>query len=473
VIKNISRRHPTLAEKDNIYNLILESYRGGESYKNSKNLFQYYRETEKEYRFRLSRSVLINHLQPCADTLSGLLFIKKPERNNIDKNLEYLITNCGYGTSLDSFMMNLSIFSNLFTCGILIDMPVFDETKIKTKADFNQLNINPFVTMYLPTKIRDFDFDSNGILNWVLLDNSCYESSNPFAERTKKKIYRLWTREFYQDFIMNDEEKTLASDQVFHGLGEVPFIFVNWKNSGKDRLEETAFEDVALLNREIYNLTSEFTSAFTSSCIRALFYPVMEGDNPDDLIKKGFSSMTLVTYNGNSGKRPEFDSPSNTDSILVYDKLYQTNRDAILNKFGLDRETEKAFATSGISKNLSYQVTKSYLSLGAENLEMAEKEIFRFSSLWLGSQFTGDIKYNVDFTETDINSSINLLLSAFDSVPFVSMKKEIARRLTGALIPDTEQKTVNEIYQEIENYEEPVSNINKILSVNKDEQQAI
>lgn len=460
----MSRIHPAIMDKLPIWNLISDSYVGGDKYLRRNHLFRYVRETELEYRARLKRSVYFNHVQPLADILSGMLFNDPVQRTA--PGFEYIINKAHKNKSLDAFMMNVSIYSLLYTCGILVDAPD-DAQEYATLADRQNAGKNPYCVFYHPFQICDFNVDDEGCLEWVLLDNSFTDTSDPYSDAQKIYTRRLWTEEFYQDFYaVGEDEKNRnysCDEPVVHGLGRVPFIFINWKDVNDDYISDSPFEDIALLDRHIYNLLSYLDEMLASGTFKTLFYPLGQGEGlPKELVENGVGNLTVTPFDGSLSQKPFFDGPTLSE-INPFIQAMQLYEKQILSKVGLDKDTEKTYAQSGIAKSLEYKKAESLLKLGAIQMENAEKEIFQLCALWEGKQFTGDIVYSKTFSSDDIDAAAKRLLALFSEMPYQSVKNASAKELVNKLLPELSDQERLEIMAEIDSTDSTLSGMNSKL----------
>ena len=415
-----TRLHPKIEAKQSIWKLIHNSYIGGIEYISKDNLFQYSLESNADYIKRVARSVYFNHVQPLADMLVGFLYSEHPDRSSISDEFTYLIEKATHRLSFDSFMHFVATHSLLYTVGVLVDSPVFDPDKVNTIADRRAEGLNPYCILYYPSQIKDFHFDKNGRLAWVLLDNSYYDNSNPLQEAGTVTIYRLWTPDNYTDFLYEGEDVTITTTDI--DLGEIPFTFVNWRDVGEDGISDSTFEDIALLSRQIYNYISYLDESVASSCFKPLFYPMADNDDiPKDLISGGLSALSIVPYNGSLSARPFFDSPALTDIDSIMSVMAIFNKE-ILSKAGLDKDEDRNYVQSGIAKSIEFEKCEAILRIGASQMEQTEKKIFRFAGLWEGkTDVETDINYTKSFQSEDIDIQLERLYNLF-AMPIKQIK---------------------------------------------------
>ncbi len=131
------------------------------------------------------------------------------------------------------------------------------------------------------------------------------------------------------------------------------------------------------------------------------------------------------------------------DKILMVMERYEK---AILSKVGLDKDSEKAYAQSGVAKSLEYRKAHAILTLGAESLENVEKTIFRFASLWESQPDTAvTIQYRKKFDPDAIATRIAELYALFNSLPYKSVKAYAAREILKLSFPEAEQKDLKDL----------------------------
>lgn len=444
-----NQRHPELKKKDSIWNLIYKSYLGGQEYIEADFLFRNPKESLKSFEKRKERSVYFNQIEPLASLLAGFLFLKPPIRNDVI-NFNYIIDSANLkGKSLNEFSKIVATYSLLFTCGVLVESPDFDPEQIITKKDRIENKINPYCLFYLPFQIRNFHIDKNGMLKWIILDNSYYENSNYMERGYIKKIYKLWTTEFYQDFEQNDEGVVLAYEPRYHNLGEVPFKFTNWKDDNSDFIAESVFEDPALISRLIYNKMSEMDEMTASGAIKVLMYPSEDGEIPPSLIAGGIGAMSAIPYLG-SYAAPNFDG-AKLDDVEPFLKTIEFYIAEILKKIGLNTDETKEYVKSGIAKKIDFQKVKTLLVSGSIMMQELEKWIFSMIGKWEGKKdIYPDIVYPADYDEQDIQSKVNLLNQVL-IYPFEKLRKKATKLLVDTILSDDlNPDELNEIHQEIE-----------------------
>lgn len=450
-----STRHPLLTEKDatpktSVWRLIYNSYVGGLTYRKGEYLSKYPKESQDSFQIRKERSVYFNQVSPIVDMLSGMLFTPKPIRNQVPKEMGYLTDRATKKKSMDTFMRLVAAYSLMFTCGILIDSPDFDADEVKTRADRQKKKINPFTTLYLPFEIRDFHLGQDGELEWVLLDDSYYDHSDPLKSGVVIKRYRLWTREYYRDFTRNEDDKDIqAGPEVPHNIGEVPFRLVSWRDDDGDAIGETIFEDIAYISKLIYNSMSYMDEMLASGTFKMLTYPSEDGTLPSEITEGGLGPLGGIPYQKDSSHAPNFIGADlqNIDGFIKAINFYMAE---VLKKIGASTDETKEFVKSGKAKKVDLEKMQALLISGSQVMSDTENWIYRIAAKWEGKIINPKIKYTTDFSNEQLKEEIDLLTSLLIH-PITTMRREILKVINKKLLANyIEADKLDEIESEID-----------------------
>jgi len=439
-----SRRHAKIKSQLEVWKLERDAYIGGSKYKQGGYLHKFPLESQDRYNARAKRSVYFNHVQPIADMLAGFLFASSPGRKAM--GFEYLIEKASKKKSLDAFMQTAAVHSLLYPVGVLVDSPSFDPDVVKTQADRQALNLNPYCVMYRPENIRDFSTDGEGQLIWVLLDNTYENNENPFSTAERVKTYRLWTREYYQDFTEQDD-KIIAGEEIAHPVGEVPFVFMNWRDIDEDNIAESIFEDIALLDQAIYNFISLLDEMITAGTFQVLFWP---GDElPQDMIKSGVGALSVIPYNPADGGKPYYDG-AKLSELAPFLSAIEMYLKEVFSKVGLDKDHDKISVQSGVAKGKEFEKAETILRMAAEQLENAEQRIFDFAGKWSDqSSEAVQITYNRAFQREDVDILLTRLYELL-TMPFDSVKNLVQDEIIVKVLSYLDSDKLNALLKEIE-----------------------
>ena len=451
--KIFTTRHPLLLEKDSglnsIWKLIHDSYLGGLTYRNGKYLSKHPKESEKNFSVRKERAVYFNQVSPIVDMLSGMLFLEKVSRKH-PANLQYFTDRATKKKTIDSFMRLVSAYSLMFTCGVLIDSPSFDPEIVKTKADRSKNKIDPYSTLYLPFKIRDYYVEDDGELGWVLLDNSYYSHPDPTQDGKMITQYRLWTRDYYKDFIRNEEDGSVKeSDEMNHSVGYVPFRFVTWRDDNEDYIAESIFEDIAYIGKLIYNSMSYMDEMLASGTFKMLVYPSADGTAPKPLTEGGMGPLGIIPFEKDSTHAPAFIGATlqDIDSFIKAVNFYMVE---ILKKIGASTDELKEFVKSGKAKKIDLEKMQALLVSGAQAMSDTEKWMYKTASRWEGKDDKVMSKYSTDWSQEKLQDEVETLTEMLIH-PFSTLRKNVLKVLVKKVLANhLEPSIIDEINKEID-----------------------
>lgn len=455
-----SRRHSILQTKESIYQLIEDSYVGGIQYIDStkKYLHQNPKEHSTAYVNRQKRAIYFNYLAPLVDLLVGFIFRSDPPRPKAEQ-FQYLLDNASCGKTLTSFMRIVAAYSLMFPCGVLVDVPEFDSELIKSVADRITARINPYCLLYKPARVRDFCTDDFGNLRWILLDNTYTDKTDPQIKEKIIKRYRLWDTQSFVDYEMI-EGIWKEIDNKIHGLGFVPFRFVNWKDTDSDLIGESICEDLALINQAIFNNTSYLDEMISAGSFRMMAYQSEDGEVPVELTMGGIGNLTICPYKEGT-QTPSFIG-ADLQNITPFLEAMTFYIAQMLRKVGVDTDQEKSFVQSGIAKQLDFEKVKTLLSAGAQSLQECEKWIFATAAAWEKRQSDVDVTYTQDFQSEDIDLKLQRF-AQLAQLPYETLKKKAhAQMVQIALKDDIKAEDMAEILKEIENYVNPTVDVSDL-----------
>ncbi len=442
--KEFDYRHEGLHKKDIVWQLINQSYKGGEYYRAGGNLFQYPREETVSYGKRLQRAVYRNHVQPLADRISGFPFIQEVKRK-YPKYLDDFAANTYRGVPLEEFSRMVSLSSLLYTCFVLVDSPNYDPELIRTEADRIEQGISPYCVLYDPFKIRNFKHNQRGKLIEVILDNSYKDN-----EGTEIKKYTKWTPEFTQSYTELKGE-IIKGEKLVHNLGVIPGRLVLWKDIDKDCVQDSPFEDIAYMDRLIYGYCSLQDELIYSGTFQALFYPVAGAFGiPKELTTGDIGTLTAIPFNGELSQAPFF-LGADIGNVEKVELHIQSLIKDMLTKIGIKEDVTGN--QSGYAKSLDFTDLKSYITSGCNMLESFEEDILYFASLWFRQKPKEgeiDVCYEINFEDDDTTARIESLIKIFDTIPYETVKKQTAKEIVKESFKDLDKSEIAKIMKDIE-----------------------
>jgi hypothetical protein len=424
------RRSAELNSKEQIYKLIEDIYVGGDTFRTKGYLYKSSRESQESFDKRKDRTVYINHIAPIVEKLTGFIYAEEVKRKGID-SVSFLLEKCSRGKSFEQFIMYVARRMFLYTGAILVDTPQFDPALYPTEQHRKAAGLNPYCVFYPPYEIRDFYIDDHGVLQWILLDDSKTEKSDPFKEAEKKKIYTLWTNHYFEKFDIAEKE-VHSLGRIEHGLGEIPVRIINYQDEDADGVTDSYFEDVAKASQAIYNYMSYLDEMLANGTFKVLFFP-----GYDEANKKPVSEWSVVGTDPNISTLPEFKGSSLSDltPFLQAIEFFETK---ILSKFGMDTDKDKAYVQSGIAKGIDFEKVKTLLLKGVVELEGIEKWVFATAGLWIKRKVKPVIKYNNKFDKEAVTTKLERLRELL-----LSSSKTVRQRAEAIIVQETFKDDVN------------------------------
>jgi len=384
---------------------LLESYVGGSEYRQAGHLTRYQLETDAEYAARLRTTPLENHCASVVSVYNSFLFREEPKRdftnNGVSFELEMFLRDADMdGRSLNQFMKEVATWASVFGhCWIIVSKP---NVGAQTLAEEQAAGVRPYVSYLTPMVVLDWNYrrQPNGK---VTLDYIRYVEDVTGDLRTVKE----WTLTQIKTTVV-DTKKDLVSEETVevNGLGKIPAVCVYNGRSIIRGFGVSDITDIADAQKFIYNATSEVEQS-----IRLDSHPSLV-KTPETAAGIGAGSMIHMPENLDPGLKPyllEFGGAS-VDSIYSAIKHTIEAIDKMANT-GAVRATESR-TMSGVAMETEFQLLNARLSEKADNLELAEEQMWELWFEYQGSQWMGIIEYPNSFNLRDKQGEINQLQTA-------------------------------------------------------------
>jgi hypothetical protein len=389
---------------------LLESYVGGMEYRNAQHLTKYQLESELEYQARLKSTPLDNHCQSVISVYNSFLFRTDPERDygNLSTmpELSDFVKDVDFeGRSLNQFMKEVSTWSSVFGhCWIVLAKPNINAT---TRADEVSMGIRPYANLLTPLVVLDWQ--------WHRLLNGKFELDYfKYVEDVNGNIRTIkeWTPETIRTCTVDDQDNLITSDTVEDNqLGYIPAIICYNSRSTVRGIGVSDISDIADAQKFIYNATSEVEQS-----IRL--------DSHPSLVKTattqagiGAGSLIIVDETLDPGLKPyllDFKG-ANIDSIYKSIQHTISSIDKMANT-GAARSTQST-TLSGVAMETEFQLLNAKLSEKADNIELAEEQLWKLWAAYMGKTWDGTIEYPGSFNIRDTSTEINQLKTAADTNP--------------------------------------------------------
>jgi len=428
----ITSRHYAYSDLQDRWQFLLESYMGGEMYRDGGHLTRYVLETAAEYDARLQSTPLDNHCKSVISVYISFLF-REPafrELGSIGNNpqIDSILDDSDLdGRSFDSFMKEAAIWASVFGHSwILVTQP---SAEAQTAADQVAQGIRPYLNLLTPLVVTDWQ--------WTRLANGRYELSEfKYIEDVNGSVstFRCWYPDYIETYVVDHENKTVELTEVApNELGRIPAVLVYNQRSQIRGIGISDIDDIADMQRSIYNELSEIEQAE-----RLGGHPSLV-KTPDTQVGSGAGSIIEVPENLDPGLKPYMLTADGTPINMMYESI--KNRVAAIDKMantGGVRATETR-TLSGVAMEVEFQLLNARLSEKADNMELAEEQVWRLIAAYLGSEWNGYVEYPGSFNIRDTGREFQQLQTARAITQDTGLIAEIDRQLADLMGVDPDE----------------------------------
>lgn len=410
----MSTEYNTMLEANPLYNQLIgrwrylyHSYMGGDVYKRAGYLTRYATETDLEYQERIAATPLDNHCRGVINIYNAFLFREGADRDFgsivLDPALEPFLEDADLeGRSLDAFMKDVSTYSSVFGhCWVLMVKP---QTNARTRAEELMQDIRPYVTILTPLSVLDWRWERSASGVYYLSYLKYIEDSD-FANIT---VIREWTETAITTTVLDDENRKVQSaSQEVNQLNRIPAVCVYNQRSPQRGVGISDIEDIADQQRAIYNEYSEVESS-----IRINGHPSLV-KTADTEASAGAGAIVQIPDNLDPGLKPYMLSVSNDiNSIYLSIDNRVESIDRMANTAAVRAKAQTARVLSGVAMEVEFSMLNARLSDKADNLELAEEQMWRLFAQYQGRVWDGKIEYPDSFAIHDTDNDYKRLQMA-------------------------------------------------------------
>ena len=384
---------------------LLDSYVGGQQYKNGAYLTKYQLETPADYANRLNTTPLDNHCSSVVSVYTSFLFRNEPDRelkawemyDDVkafleDANLE--------GQSLNNFMKDVATWNSVFGhCWILMTKP---NMGLASQGQEMDMGVRPYVNILTPLAVLDW--------RWERTISGEYELTQfKYIEEIVDKVtvIKEWTKEAIMTWEMDDLQKKASLVMIEpNGLGVIPAVLSYNKRSIVKGIGVSDIADIADIQRLIYNLTSEIEQSHRLDGHPSLVV------TPDTQYGSGAGAVIVVPENSDPGLKPYVLEHGGANVSSIHDTI--TKQVEAINRIsntGGVRATETR-TLSGVAMEVEFSLLNSRLSEKADGLELTEEQLWKLYGLYQGYTWEGEVEYPGSFNIRDTQREFQQLQQA-------------------------------------------------------------
>ena len=387
---------------------LLQSYVGGEAYRDGAHLQKYQLETGGEYSARLANAHLDNHCNSVVSVYNSFLFRKAPYRDlgtlegapGMDEFVRDVDVD---GTNMDNFMKQVATWSSVFgNAWIIVSKP---DVGALTLADEITANVRPYLSLLTPLNVIDWQY--------ARANNGAYELTyfkylEEFVHGVQ--VIKEWTKDTITTYTHDEDSGDVEIiEQVDNGLGKIPAVCAYNKKTSVRGIGMGDISDIADAQRFIYNMAEEL-----SQTIRLDSHPSLVC-TPETITGNGAGSIIQIPESMDPQLKPYLLQYGGASATSIMDAINSTvaSIDKMAN-IGSIRSTEAA-RMSGVAQQQEFELLNARLSEKADNLELAEEQIFKLVAEYQGTTWTGNIAYADSFNIRDVAGEVAQLKTASES----------------------------------------------------------
>ena len=434
--------HKDYQETVNNWEYYIRSYNGGYDYMIGQYLNRYNLELDNEFNQRLANTPCDNHCKNVIQIYSSFLFRVKPSRNfgslADEQSLENFLKDADLeGNSLSNVVKQAQNYASIYGhCFMILDKP---NIQTSTRAEELQQDIRPYVSIVTPENVLDWNFERqpNGKyeLNYLKIREE--------VDRDGGTYMRIWYPDKIDTLYMPDREEPRIIDTVDNQIGKIPAVILYNSKSHKRGIGQSDLTDIADLQKSIYNEYSEM-----EQLIRLTNHPSLV-KTPSVNASAGAGAVIEMPDELEPNLKPYLLQPSGSSLTSIMDsiesKVNSINRIAHIGAV----RTTKTNISSGVALQTEFELLNARLSEKADNLEIAEEQLFRLYAMFQDTDFDGEINYPDSFNIRDYATDLLFYQQAKAvGVESPTLSKEIDKEIARAVVDDDEK--LNIIFDEID-----------------------
>lgn len=432
-MKTIETTHPEYDNNKSRWEFYLRSYMGGEDYIDGEYLTRYVNEDKTEYNRRLDLTPLDNHCKNIVHIYSSFLWRVPPTRgfNSASGNvaLEPFMKDADLdGRSFNAFMRQAQIWSSVYGhVWLMMDKP---KSQAGTKAEELEQDIRPYVTMFTPENVLDWEYERTPSGRFELCYLKLRESVIRVNDTTTESFYRIWKKDSVELWHeVNESERMVETED--NPLGKIPAVFLPAQRSVIRGIGISDIADASYMQRAVYQELSEI-----EQLIRISNHPTLVKSFGTDA-SAGAGAVINMPDDMDASLKPYQIQPSgqNLDAVRnsIKDKVEAINRMAHM---GAVRGTQ-AMTQSGVAMQTEFQMLNAKLAEKADILELAEEQLWVLFCNWQDITPDVEVFYPDAFDLRDYDKELIFLQQMRSTgVKSETLMQEIDKKISDLILDD-------------------------------------
>lgn len=434
--------HPQYKNYVDRWKFLIDSYQGGKDYRDGKYLTAYLMESQEQYETRLDDTPYDNHCKAITAIYNSFLFRQPPERNygsiENDPGLDAFLEDADLdGRTFEAVMRDVSTYATVYgNVWCIVDKP---PTNAYTRAEELEQGIRPYISIVTPENVLDWRYERSMSGYYTLTYLKVYEGQTSGSES-----FRVYTPEMVTVYTMHKDEAYIEYE-LLNPLGKVPAVCVYGQRSPIKGIGVSDVGDVADMSRGIYQELSE-----VQQLGRLTNHPSLV-KTASTQASAGAGAIIQMPEDLQADLKPYLLQPDG-GSIQGFLDSMKSKVEAIdrMAHMGGIRSIETR-RLSGVALATEFQLLNARLAEKADNLEIAEEQIWRLYAQWQGAVWNGKIKYPDSFNIQDKYNDMNMLKLAKEAQPESKVvNKVIEEKMLELLVDEDEYE---EYYEQMEQFE--------------------
>jgi hypothetical protein len=455
-------------------------YEGIEAIVRARLVGKHERESETNWKRRQGALHSFNYTKAVEDTYNSHMYRKGvvPHYEAVQDLpwFEGFLEDCDYeGTPFETLGKENAPYKGVYgMTGYLVDMPKTEG--INTEEDAAAKNIHPYVAVYYPPNILDWQFVRDEYMRPILvyiklLDNDgylrCYWD---MGDSIHWEVYNL----NYQTSVNNIVPIQDVQGQVVVGLtavgqllysadttkvNRIPFVPNYNKESGIRMIGVSDVKDIAHSDLDIVNSLSDIAEIRTFAS-----FPIQRRPWPragrEDESEPEVGATAIAGFDPNTPEsKPDFIQADVAAPIsAIWEHINNTRAEIFRSAcFGGMASGEITMA-SGVSLKQQYQMLNARLIEKASYEEQANNQILDLACQWEGVALPKEkmprVEMPKDYNIEELTQDLEEATAAVEFVQSNTFKTELRKIMVSKFLPGACQDVQNAIYEELENEEE-------------------
>ena len=434
--------HKDYKEAVTNFEYFIRSYNGGYEYTLGQYLNRYNLDLDNEFNQRLANTPCDNHCRNIIQIYSSFLFRVKPSRNfgsmAEEPSLESFLKDADLeGNSFNNVIKQAQNYASIYGhCFMILDKP---SVQTRTRADELNQDIRPYVSIVTPENALDWNFKRE-VNGKYYLD---YLKIREEVDKDGGTYFRMWYPDRIDTIYQKDNEEPSLIDTAENQIGKIPAVILYNSKSHKRGIGISDLTDIADLQKAIYNEYSEI-----EQLIRLTNHPSLV-KTPSVNASAGAGAVIEMPEEIEPNLKPYLLQPSgaNLNSIMesIKHKVEAINRIAHTGAI----RTTKQQVSSGIALQTEFELLNARLSEKADNLEIAEEQLFRLYAQFQNVEFDGEINYPDSFNIKDYAIDLQFFsMAKAMNIQSPTFNKEVDKEIIRSVLDDDEK--LNQAFDEVD-----------------------